>query len=273
MIKALAISLLLVGAATPGLACEPDALGTARVLEVGTQGGGTIGLKSYPRTLPLADGEVVLTFDDGPLPGPTRRVLDALKAECVKATFFLMGRNAAAAPDLVGRIAREGHSIGSHTMTHAILRKIYPESGQREIARGEEAIAKALALAAPEAKLAPFFRFPGFANTPELERWLAARNTVVFGTDVWASDWTEEGANAELALVMRRLRQSKGGILLLHDPRSQTARMLPALLRALKAENYRIVHVVPGSGPLQTKAAPEGWTSETDRTLRKLGIL
>lgn len=273
MTKVLPIILFLVFAATEALACGPDALGTSRVLKVGTDGGGMIGLKSYPRTLPLAEGEVVLTFDDGPLSGTTRRVLDALKAECVQATFFLLGRNAAAAPGLVGRIAREGHTIGSHTMTHAILRKIYPESGQREIGRGEEAITKALAAAAPEAKLAPFFRFPGFANTPELESWLASRNTVVFGTDVWASDWTEEGTDAELALVMRRLRQSKGGILLLHDPRPQTANMLPALLRALKAEHYRIVHVVPGSGPLQTKAAPEGWTSETDRNLRKLGIL
>ncbi len=64
-------------------------------MPVGTQGGLEVGLKTYPRTLPLADHEVVLTFDDGPLPATTGKLLDALKAQCVRATFFMVGRMAA----------------------------------------------------------------------------------------------------------------------------------------------------------------------------------
>ena len=75
-------------------ACPPDALGTSRVLEVGAPGGLQIGLKTYPQTLQLEDHEVVLTFDDGPNPGTTDRILDALAKQCVKATFFVIGRDA-----------------------------------------------------------------------------------------------------------------------------------------------------------------------------------
>ena len=77
----LATLLSLAGAGAAPAQCGPDALGTARVMRVGTAGGGGVGLKSYPRTLALADKEIVLTFDDGPLPGPTTKVLDALKKD------------------------------------------------------------------------------------------------------------------------------------------------------------------------------------------------
>ena len=79
-------------AAAPG--CGPDKLGTERTLTLSTAGGFAIGLQTYPQTLALADHEVVLTFDDGPWPTTTPKVLDALARECVKATFFLIGRNA-----------------------------------------------------------------------------------------------------------------------------------------------------------------------------------
>ena len=100
------------GAAAP--ACGPDKLGTERTLTLSTAGGFAVGLQTYPQTLALADHEVVLTFDDGPWPATTPKVLDALARECVKATFFLIGRNAAAYPALARREVAEGHSIGNH---------------------------------------------------------------------------------------------------------------------------------------------------------------
>jgi peptidoglycan/xylan/chitin deacetylase (PgdA/CDA1 family) len=250
-------------------ACDPQALGTARILAVGTENGGAVGLKTYPRTLPLADHEVVLTFDDGPLPATTGRILDALRRECVQATFFLIGRNAAAAPVLVRREIAEGHTVAHHTMTHPALtlRNLPAERARQEVDHGiaaDEAAAYGKAASTPKI---PFFRYPGFADNAALGDWLARRNILVFGADLWASDWMAMSPEAELALLLRRLERARKGIILMHDSQAQTAAMLPAFLRALKAASYRIVHVVPGPGPLDSEAAGKGWSSETEKTL------
>jgi peptidoglycan/xylan/chitin deacetylase (PgdA/CDA1 family) len=235
-------------------ACGPDALGTARVLEVKTEGGVKVGTKSYPATLPLADREVVLTFDDGPWPVTTPSVLDALARECVKATFFLIGENAEARPALVRRIVAEGHTVGHHTWSHPILNKTPPAEALAQIERGMEADDRAAYGAAAGAPRVPFFRFPGFADTPELLAELARRNVAVFGADLWASDWKPMTPEAELELVMSRLRDAGRGIVLFHDTKRQTADMIPAFLRALKAGGYHVVHIIPGRIPAQTKA-------------------
>src|SRR5579872_723956 len=98
-----------------------DALGTARVLPVDAASTPRVGRKQFPETLPLAPGEVVLTFDDGPWPTTTEHVLDALRAECVHATFFLIGKNALARPALAQRELADGHSIGYHSFSHPML--------------------------------------------------------------------------------------------------------------------------------------------------------
>ena len=133
------------------------------------QGGVRVGTKSYPATLPLADKEVVLTFDDGPWPGTTPAVLDALARECVKATFFLIGENAEARPALVRRIVAEGHTVGHHTWSHPILieDRHAPRRSPRSSAAWPPTTAPPMA-ARPATPRVPFFRFPGFADTPEL---------------------------------------------------------------------------------------------------------
>jgi hypothetical protein len=117
---ALALSLLAdpAGAAT---CTNPAALGTARVLQLDPAQYRRVGTVQYPRTLPLAPGEVVLTFDDGPLPSTTGRVLDALAAECVRATFFVVGQMAHANPDWVQRVFDDGHTIATHTQSHRAM--------------------------------------------------------------------------------------------------------------------------------------------------------
>ena len=105
---------LLTPAAAHSKLCPPEALGVARTIEVGTKGGIQVGLKTYPRSLVLDNHEIVLTFDDGPSAQTTPRI-DALAAECVKATFFLVGRNAEALPALVKREVAEGHTVGHHS--------------------------------------------------------------------------------------------------------------------------------------------------------------
>src|SRR5271165_7440735 len=106
------------GASAAGAAdCGPDKLGTSRVVEVGTQGGLEVGLKSYPRTIPLADHEVILTFDDGPA-ATTPAILKALADQCVRATFFDIGRNAESLPEIARREVLDGHTVAHHTWSH-----------------------------------------------------------------------------------------------------------------------------------------------------------
>jgi peptidoglycan/xylan/chitin deacetylase (PgdA/CDA1 family) len=226
---------------------NPDALSTSRVITVDAATTPRVGRKQFPDTLPLADKEVVLTFDDGPQPGTTAAVLDALKRECVLATFFLIGRNAAANPELARRELAEGHTVAHHSFRHPLLDRMPNDAAEAEIDHGFAAVDMALYGSAAARPRTPFFRFPGFASTAHLLDRLAARNIVVFGADLWASDWNPKSPDEELRLVLDRLEAARSGIVLFHDTKRQTAAMLPAFLRSLKAQGYRIVHVVPAA--------------------------
>jgi peptidoglycan/xylan/chitin deacetylase (PgdA/CDA1 family) len=221
-----------------------DALGTSRVLKVDAATFPRVGLKSFRETLPLQDKEVLLTFDDGPWP-TTTRILQALAQECVHATFFLIGKSASEHPDLVRRIAAEGHTIGHHTWSHRSVLGIPAKDATAEIDRGIAADEKALHGIATTTPTTPFFRFPGFESTPETLSLLQRRGIVVFGADFWASDWNEMTPKQELDLLVKRLRTARKGIILLHDSKARTAAMLPAFLRYLRDNDYHVVHVVP----------------------------
>ena len=113
----------LLGAGTAGAAeCPADALGVSRTLVVDVNEHPRVGSWQYEESLPLNDHEVVLTFDDGPLPPYTDRVLDLLASECVKATFFMVGRMVQAYPAAVQRVYNEGHTIANPvSYTHLTL--------------------------------------------------------------------------------------------------------------------------------------------------------
>ena len=225
-----------------------DALGTARVLTVDAATTPRVGRQHFPTTLPLLPREVVLTFDDGPFPPTTARVLDALRAECVRASFFLLGRNAVAYPALARRALAEGHTVAHHTYSHPLLNRMGAAQAEAEIDRGMAAVDGVLYGQAKPHPATPFFRFPGFASNAALLDRLEKRGIVVFGSDLWASDWNAMTANQELSLVMSRLEATNGGILLFHDTKAATAALMPAFLRQLKARGYRVVHVVPSGG-------------------------
>jgi peptidoglycan/xylan/chitin deacetylase (PgdA/CDA1 family) len=280
---AAALTALLAGS-SPGRAanCGPDALGTSRIIEIGAQGGLEVGLKTYPRTIPLADHEVILTFDDGPAAKTTPQILSALAKECVRATFFEIGRNAEGLPAIARREVLEGHTVAHHTYSHPqpTLRFMSDAAARTDILKGMIAVEKAaygqdFSGGAPKdlkdlTLHAPFFRFPGFADTEDLRRWFAANNVGVFSVDFWAADWIKMTPQEELDLVMRRLERLGKGMLLLHDNHQWTADMVPMLLRELKAKGYRVVHMIPGSGQAPTVPAPKGWFSETDRVINAL---
>lgn len=258
-----ALAMALCGGARAGT-CGPEALGVSRTILVG--GPVHVGLKTYPQTLDLRDHEVVLTFDDGPAPA-TRRVLAALEGQCVKATFFLIGRNAAALPELARREIADGDTVGSHSYSHPVLPSLPFANAMANIDAGVAAVAKATG-----GKASNFFRFPGFADSPALLEALDRKNMPVFGADFWSSDWNVMTPQQEFDLLMGRLRRARSGIVLLHDTKQETADMLPAFLAALKAEGFHVVALAPGDAPPALKNAPAGWKSETEETLRKMGL-
>src|ERR1043166_1017988 len=266
-----AIALCCVAGIGPALAepCpgNPDAIGTSRTVVVDGAKLPLIGTMHYQTSVPLEDHEVLLTFDDGPRPPYTERILEALAAECVKATFFMVGYMVRANPQTVRRVYNAGHSIGSHSQNHPVTFGSLGLAGiQSEVGGGFATIAAALG--DPRA-VSTFFRAPGLAQNHTLNPYLAARATSLWSTDTHAWDWS---GISPAEIVRRALAQldAKGrGVVLLHDLQPATALAMPDLLKALKAHGYRIVHAVaPGERPKSvpepsTPAAPlvaqQGW--------------
>lgn len=251
------VASIVLGTAAQAAECpRAGTLGTSRILKVDAATTPQVGLKSFPQTLPLADHEVVLTFDDGPWPPTTAKVLAALAHECVRATFFLIGKSASEHPGLVRRIAAEGHTIGHHTWLHRSLMRIPPGETTEEIDHGISAVEMALHGTATTIPSTPFFRFPGLESTPATLDLLKSRGIVVFGTDLWASDWNPMTPKQELKLITDRLKRAGRGIILLHDPKAHTAAMLPAFLRYLRDNHYRVVHLLPAEPAVRFSGAP-----------------
>jgi len=245
-IIALVVTAVFVPLAAAAAPCpdNPQALGTERVIEVDAKSTPRVGRKHFPTTLPLQRKELVLTFDDGPWPRTTPKVLDALKHECVRATFFLLGKNVAANPQIARRALAEAHSIGHHTYAHPLLDHMPLAKAEAEINHGIEEDEYAVYGQRHTDPITPFFRFPGFASNRALLDRMTERGIVVFGADVWASDWLPMSPDQQLRLILGRIEQVGRGIVLFHDTKAQTAQMLPAFLHELKRRGYRIVHVV-----------------------------
>jgi peptidoglycan/xylan/chitin deacetylase (PgdA/CDA1 family) len=183
-------------------------------------------------------------------------VLAMLAKECVRATFFLIGKPTSEHPELARRIAAAGHTIGHHTWTHFSLMRMPQANAFDEIDHGISAVEMALHGVATTTPSTPFFRFPGFETTEATLDLLQSRGIVVFGTDLWASDWNKMTPKRELKLLIDRLRVARKGIILLHDPKAQTVAMLPAFLRYLRENHYHIVQVVPAAPAVNSDETP-----------------
>jgi len=237
---------------------NPNALGTSRVMTIDPRDFPRIGMVQYTRSLPLEDKEVVLTFDDGPLPPYTNRVLDVLAEHCVKANYFLVGRMARGYPDLARRILAEGHTVGTHSENHLLGFDRAPlDTVKNEI---EQGIVSVTSVVGKNSAATSFFRIPGFLRRHEVETYLQSRHMTTWSADLVADDWRHISASEVVRRSIARLDEKGKGILLLHDIQPATALALPELLRELKTKGYRIVQVVPGKGevsvPVAAKPAP-----------------
>src|SRR5215469_4822169 len=173
-----AASLLTIGAVAHAAECDnPDALGVSRILEIDPTAQPKIGTMSYHDSLPLNDHEIVITFDDGPLPPHTEKILEILAAQCVKATYFMIGRMAIAYPESVRKVAAAGHTIGTHSQDHPWFTRLSPAKAQDEIDQGFASVQAALG---DDYKIAPFFRFPGLLHRADAEAYLAERGVMVW---------------------------------------------------------------------------------------------
>jgi len=221
-------------------ACNnPNALGVARTVEIDTTGGPGFGFEHFKSHDFLHEGEVVLTFDDGPWP-TTPSVLKALADECTKAVFFPIGKHTTYHPEILRQVAAAGHTIGSHTWSHAHLdsKKLTEQQVREEIEKGFSAVKMALG-SAP----APFFRFPALAHTQAALGYLGTRNIAMFSCDVDSNDFKSSGPDQVIQNVMTKLDKQGKGVILMHDLQKHTAIALPALLRRLKAGGYKVVQM------------------------------
>jgi peptidoglycan/xylan/chitin deacetylase (PgdA/CDA1 family) len=216
---------------------NPNALGTARTVEIDTTGGPGFGGEHFKQHDFLRNNEVVLTFDDGPWP-TTTQVLKALADECVKATFFPIGKHATYYPEILRAAAEAGHSIGNHTWSHQDLSRKTVQEAKDEIEKGISAVR--MALGAPAA---PFFRFPALRHPPELVTYLGERNIGIFSTDMDSFDFKMRKPEQVVNAVLAKLKKFGKGIVLMHDFQGHTAQAVPDLLAQLKANGYKIVHM------------------------------
>jgi peptidoglycan/xylan/chitin deacetylase (PgdA/CDA1 family) len=231
---------------------NPNALGVSRVVEVDTTGGPGFGFEQFKSHDFLREGEVVLTFDDGPWPRNTQKVLTALAAHCTKAIFFPIGLHATYEPAILKQVAAAGHAVGSHTWCHQDLSKT---TGKCRISAKLETVAydpkdeieegiSAVRWAAG-APIAPYFRFPGLRQTPELVSYLAQRNIAIFSADLDSFDFKLHRPEQVRQSVMTKLKKVGKGIILMHDFQHATAEAAADLLNDLKAGGYKVVFMKP----------------------------
>jgi peptidoglycan/xylan/chitin deacetylase (PgdA/CDA1 family) len=237
---------------------NPNALGTSRTIVVDPREHPKIGTMQYAETLPLQDKEVVLTFDDGPIPKHSNQILDILASECVKATFFIIGRMAKQYPEGVRKLITAGHSVGTHTQNHPLSMNRMPiEKAQQEI---DEGIASTTAALGDPALLSPFMRIPGLLRASAVEDYLASKGIQTWSADFPADDWRHVSPQTVHDLAISRIAAKGKGILLLHDIQPRTVAALPAILRDLKAGGYRIVHVEAATPDRpKTPTDPQQW--------------
>lgn len=221
--------------------CDAEkTLGVSREIEIDTSTSLVYGAQYHNSPVLLQDKEVVLTFDDGPVGKGTRDILDALDAQCTKATFFMVGRMALAYPDSVKEVERRGHTIGAHTWSHVNLGARDEAGGAAEIEKGFSAVAAALGK-----PIAPFFRFPYLSDPERMIVYLKKRNVAIWGIDIDSYDTRGFGSTRIAKWTLDHVKKAGKGVILFHDIKSTTQRAIPAVLADLKAAGFKVVHLKP----------------------------
>ncbi|UOF00976.1 polysaccharide deacetylase family protein [Bdellovibrio reynosensis] len=194
--------------------------------------------------------EVILTFDDGPSNLYTESILQALKEVNAKAIFFHQGKNVRMNPAIVRKVAADGHSVGSHSVSHSCLgpsaackrfngRNLSYDEAVAEIRGGHQAIYDTLGW------VDPFFRFPFDEKSPELRYFLKTQSTGEFMWNVDSEDWKATSLQTVLDNTLRQIEALGTGLVLFHDVQRKTAEIMPQFLRELYIRGYSVVLLQP----------------------------
>jgi peptidoglycan-N-acetylglucosamine deacetylase len=179
---------------------------------------------------------IAMTFDDGPSPETTPRLLEILKQRNIKATFFMIGQNAQSNPAIVQRILAEGHEIGNHSWTHPQLSKLSDDRVTEEITKTQTAIKNACGYTPV------LLRPPYGAITARQKEWIEKQfglSVIIWSVDPF--DWKRPGASVIEQRILAGARP--GAIVLSHDIHKQTVDAMPATLDALAAKGFKFVTV------------------------------
>lgn len=179
---------------------------------------------------------IAMTFDDGPNEKLTPKLLDLLAARHIKATFFVIGQNAAAHPDILKRIVREGHEIGNHSWSHPSFAKMSDESVRRELRKTDDAIVAAIG------SRPTLVRPPYGSITARQKRWIHDEfGYQIILWDVDPLDWKRPGPSVITNRIVKETRS--GAIILSHDIHPGTIEAMPATLTDLEAKGFKFATV------------------------------
>jgi len=239
------------GGAVKADACADDAkvLGVSRTVEIDTIGGGAIGGDQKNARHFLEDGEVVLTFDDGPVRKSTKAILKALADQCTKATFFMVGQMALSDPEMVREVAAGGNTIGTHTWSHKNMRFAKQAAIGQQIESAISTVSKA-----NQAPISPLFRFPYLSSSRSSDAYLTDRHIASVWVDVDSKDYLTRDPEVVKKRILQQLAKTRKGIILMHDIHAWTAKMLPDLLAELHTKGFKVVHIV-AKAPVETIAS------------------
>jgi peptidoglycan-N-acetylglucosamine deacetylase len=195
---------------------------------------------------------IALTFDDGPNATLTPKLLDLLAARHLKATFFVVGQNAADHPDILKRAVREGHEIANHSWSHPNLGKMSDEAVRRELQKTDDAIAAAIG------KRPTLLRPPYGSITARQKKWIHEEfGYRIIIWDVDPLDWKRPGPSVVTARILKETRA--GSIVLAHDIHAPTIEAMPATFDQLMKKGFKSVTVTELLGmatPIPPKATP-----------------
>jgi peptidoglycan/xylan/chitin deacetylase (PgdA/CDA1 family) len=199
---------------------------------------------------------LAMTFDDGPHPQNTPRLLNMLKERNIKATFFVVGQLAKEYPDIIRRILADGHEIGNHTMTHPTITRLSEDKLQREIRGTHKALVD---IAGYHTRL---FRPPGGATNATLKQRF--HDEFGYCTIMWSvdpQDWKRPGVGVVTSRLVNGAHN--GGILLCHDLHAPTIDAMPNTLDTLLTKGYHFVTVSQLLNMETTNPAPVAAHNQT----------
>ncbi len=184
----------------------------------------------------IAEPYVAMTFDDGPHPANTPRLLDMLRVRNIKATFYVIGRNVDLYPNVARRIVAEGHEIGNHTYTHPTLSRLSDDTVRGELTKCRDAIARATGVQ-------PRTMRPPYGALLQRQReWIHSQ--LGYSTIMWSVDpldWRRPGASVVTSRILAGT--TAGSIILAHDLHASTVDAMPATLDGLLRKGFKFVTV------------------------------